>query len=108
MQARLAPSELQSIQALPAKNLEMYEYFKKGKYFWDVSHGFEGNLKAAEMFEKACQLDTTFVQAYAWLSLCYRAIYTNVQTLDIKNQYKQNKKALSNAITWRRTRLKYT
>ena len=73
LETRLAQEELRSISAQPTKNLEAYECFQKGKYFWDVSYNYEDNLKAAAMFEKACLLDTTFALAYAWQSMAYSA-----------------------------------
>lgn len=95
LQARLAQEELQAIQAPPTQNMQAYENFKKGEYFWNVSYGWEGNLKAAEMFEKACQLDPTFALAYAWQSIAYSVVYLMTPNINSKNDYEQkSKKAL--------------
>jgi tetratricopeptide (TPR) repeat protein len=55
--------------------MEAWEYFQKGKYFWDNYLDYEGNLKSAQMFEKACELDTNFALAYAWQARSYIAAY---------------------------------
>lgn len=95
LQARLAQEELRSIQAQPTQNLEAYEYYKKGEYFWNISYSWEGNLKAAEMFEKVCQLDPTFALAYAWQSIAYSVVYLTTPNINSKNDYDQkSKKAL--------------
>jgi TolB-like protein len=89
LRARLAKDELQSIQAQPTQNLLAYENYKKGQYFWNISYGWEGNLKAAEMFEKACQLDSTFALACAWQSIAYSVVYLTTSDLNSKKDYDQ-------------------
>ncbi len=75
LQIKLAKEEIASIESIPTDNMEAWEYFQKGKYFWYNYFDFEGNLKSAQMFEKACELDTNFALAFAWQALQYIAIY---------------------------------
>ncbi len=74
LRAALTPEEQSSIQAQPTKNLLAYEYYQKGMYFWRTSRDLEGNRKAAEMFEKAVSLDSSFGLAYARLANVYAAL----------------------------------
>jgi tetratricopeptide (TPR) repeat protein len=55
--------------------MEAWEYFQKGKYYWYNYFDFDGHLKSAQMFEKACELDTNFALAFAWQALEYMAVY---------------------------------
>jgi len=75
LQIKLAKEELAEIQTIPTDNMEAWEYFQKGKYFWYHYFDFEGNLKSAQMFEKACELDTNFAVAYAWQAIAYVSVY---------------------------------
>ncbi|MCK7523650.1 MAG: hypothetical protein MZV64_41430 [Ignavibacteriales bacterium] len=34
LQIKLAKEELASIETIPTENMEAWEYFQKGKYFW--------------------------------------------------------------------------
>jgi len=75
LQIKLGKDELTSIETIPTENMQAWEYFQKGKYFWYVYNDYEGNLKSAEMFEKACELDTNFALAYAWQALVFLDVY---------------------------------
>lgn len=74
LQVKLGAEELVSLQTEPTENLVAWDYFRKGKYFWEVSYNFEGNLKSAEMFTMACSLDTGFTLAWIFRSLAYSVI----------------------------------
>ena len=97
LQARLSQDELRSIQTQPTKNLEAYEYYKKGVFFWNVAYTGEGNIKAAEILEKACQLDTTFALAYAWQSICYSDVCHWMRRNNNIDYGLQSEKALTKA-----------
>jgi TolB-like protein len=75
LQIKLAKEELAEIQTIPTDNMEAWEYFQRGKYFWNIYYDYQGNLKSAEMFEKACKLDTNFALAYAWQAITYLDAY---------------------------------
>ncbi len=75
LQIKLAKEEIASIQTIPTDNMEAWEYFQKGKYFWYNYFDLEGNLKSAQMFEKACELDTNFAIAYAWQARVYPTVF---------------------------------
>jgi serine/threonine protein kinase len=74
LHVKLTSDEIISLKSEPTQNLLAWDYFRKGKYFWEVSYNFEGNLKAAEMFNEACLLDTNFDLAWAYLSMAYSTV----------------------------------
>ncbi|RPI73760.1 MAG: hypothetical protein EHM47_05400 [Ignavibacteriales bacterium] len=74
LQIKLAKEELTSIQTEPTGNMLAWDCFRKGKYFWEISYNFEGNIKAAEMFREACSLDTNFALAWAYQSMAYSTV----------------------------------
>ena len=47
LQIKLAKEELASIETIPTENMEAWEYFQKGKYFWYNYFDFDGNLKVS-------------------------------------------------------------
>jgi serine/threonine protein kinase len=90
LQIKLAQEELASIETIPTDNMVAWEYFQKGKYFWYNYFDLEGNLKSAQMFEKACEIDTNFAVAYAWQARVYLVVYlyANVNRDQYLNKYK--------------------
>jgi serine/threonine-protein kinase len=51
-------------------NLEAYDLYLKGKYYWN-KYSYEGTNKAIECFEKAIKKDPDYALAYATLSSVY-------------------------------------
>jgi serine/threonine-protein kinase len=76
LKAALTPEEISSIESAPTENMEAYDYYLKGKYYWDTKTDREGNMIAAEMLEKAVELDSNFTLAYALLALVDFTLYT--------------------------------
>lgn len=76
LQIKLAKEELAEIKTIPTNNMEAWEYFQKGKYYWNNYFDYDGNLKSAQMFEKACDLDTNFALAFAWQARVYIVAYS--------------------------------
>ncbi|MFO7527007.1 MAG: protein kinase [Ignavibacteriaceae bacterium] len=74
LQIKLGAEEIVSLQTEPTENMLAWDYFRKGKYFWEVSYNFEGNIKSAEMFTKACSLDTSFTLAWIFRSMAYSVV----------------------------------
>lgn len=52
------------------QNLEAYQLYLKGRYFWN-KRSWEWKMRAAGSFEQAIQLDPNFAAAYAGLADCY-------------------------------------
>jgi serine/threonine protein kinase/tetratricopeptide (TPR) repeat protein len=75
LKATLTPKEISSIKREPTENMEAYDYYLKGKHYWDNYTDREGNMTAAELLEKAVELDPSFTLAYAWLAIVDFTLY---------------------------------
>jgi serine/threonine protein kinase/tetratricopeptide (TPR) repeat protein len=71
----LIETEKRSIAAKPTENLEAYEYYLRGSEYARGGGGKRDNRIAADMYEKAVELDPTFALAYASLSIGYSFMY---------------------------------
>jgi len=71
----LLQAEQQYIAAKPTENLEAYEYYLRGNEYSRRGGGEKDNRIAAEMYEKAVELDPTFALAYASLSIRHSWMY---------------------------------
>jgi serine/threonine-protein kinase len=72
----LTPKEISSIESVPTENMEAYDYYLKGKYYWDNKSDREGNMMAAELLEKAVGLDSSFTLAYILLAIVDFTLYS--------------------------------
>ena len=80
----LLESEKQLLTAKPTDNLKAYDYYLRGKEYWDQG---KNSSRSIEMFEKAVALDSTFYAAYAWLPRVYGFEYINdVQMTDERKE----------------------
>src|SRR5262249_49738105 len=55
-------------------NLEAYQQYLKGRYFWE-KRTFESLQKGVESYEQAIQLDPNYALAYTGLADCYVALW---------------------------------
>ena len=78
LEATLTPEEKQQLEVKPTSNIEAYDYFLKGNYYWHTKTSKEGNLKAVEMYDKAIELDPNFALAYARVSITHSIIYSQL------------------------------
>ena len=76
LKAVLTTNEKKLIGQIPTKNMEAYDYYLKGQQYWLNSNDIEGNKLAAQMYEKAVELDTSFALAYAQLSTVHSVLYS--------------------------------
>jgi non-specific serine/threonine protein kinase len=75
LQATLTPEEKAQIEQKPTEDLEAYEFYLKGNYYWQNYDTWEGNEMAARMFEQATRRDPDFALAHARLSLVHSILY---------------------------------
>jgi len=75
LRATLTPEEKQSIEEPPTQNLEAYTYYLRGNYYVANRWGLEGLRTAAQMYEKATELDPRFAIAYAKLATVHARLY---------------------------------
>jgi len=66
----LSPMEIQQIEKKPTDNLEAYNLYLKGKYYWQMQTR-EGLKKALEYFEQALQKDPNYALAYIGIASVY-------------------------------------
>jgi non-specific serine/threonine protein kinase len=97
LKATLTQEEISSIEKAPTENMEAYDYYLKGKYYWDVKTDREGNMMAAEMLEKAVELDPSFTLAYAWLAVVDFILYDNIYWDPTPERLEKGKSALEKA-----------
>ena len=60
----------ESIVKTPTENIEAYNLYLKGRYYWNKSNP-EDILRAIKTFEEAIKLDPNFALPYCTLSYCY-------------------------------------
>jgi adenylate cyclase len=80
--------EEERIQILKSKtqNLEAYNYYLKGRFYWNNSRTKEGIEKTIRYYEQAIEADPGYALAYAGLSIAY--------TVSVDWGYMQANKAL--------------
>jgi TolB-like protein/tetratricopeptide (TPR) repeat protein len=74
---KIAIKKEDSISKPPTHNLEAYDYYLRGHYFFRMNGGNEKNMvdSSVTMFEKAISLDPDFALAYAALAKAYVSIF---------------------------------
>ncbi len=75
LESALTPEEDSNLEDIPTANMEAYDYYLKGNYFWHTKTTKEGNLQAVAMYEKAIELDPKFGLAYARQSIVHSVLY---------------------------------
>ena len=98
LKATLTPGELDLIESAPTENMEAYDYYLKGKYYFDNKTDLESNLLAAEMIEKAVMLDPSFTLAFAWLAIVDFDLYSGISFNQTHERLEKGKYALEKAI----------
>jgi serine/threonine-protein kinase len=75
LKAKLSPTEKQRIDRKPTENLEAYNLYLKGRYFWNKRTEMDLK-KAIEHFEEAIGLDSNYGLGYAGLADSYNLLPT--------------------------------
>ncbi|MCP4570267.1 MAG: protein kinase [FCB group bacterium] len=95
MGVTLLEPEIQTITTQPTGNLEAYNYYLRGLLYWDervhINH-------AIDMFEKAVELDSNFIQAYSKMAQMLGYAYIN-NINRTEEYYQAAHKAAEKAIT---------
>jgi TolB-like protein/Tfp pilus assembly protein PilF len=66
----LSPGEIEKIEKKPTDNLEAYNLYLKGNYYWQLRTG-EGFRKALDYFEQALLKDPNYALAYTGIAMVY-------------------------------------
>ncbi|MGH9769956.1 MAG: winged helix-turn-helix domain-containing protein, partial [Blastocatellia bacterium] len=67
---KLTGEQRKSLRRRYTENIEAYQAYSSGRYFWDKRSG-AGVRKATEYFQQAINLDPNYALAYAGLADCY-------------------------------------
>lgn len=70
LEITLNPQEKRQLMRQPTENLEAYNLYLKGRYFWN-QRSAEGLNKAVKYFAEAIERDPNFAQGYSGLADCY-------------------------------------
>ena len=96
LKAKLTRSERQAIAVRPTANLEAYELYLKGRFFWNKRTGADLR-KAIDHFNHAIAKDPNYALAHAGLADCYDLLH-EYSELSPKESYPKAKAAAIKAL----------
>jgi TolB-like protein/Tfp pilus assembly protein PilF len=70
LKAELTPEEIKKIEKKPTENLEAYNYYLQGNYYYWKAYDSGDNSNAIELYEKAIRLDPGFALAFTGIAKC--------------------------------------
>jgi TolB-like protein len=70
LKAILSPEEIEKIEKKPTENIEAYNLYWQGRFFWNKRTA-EGLKKSVEYFEKSIEKDPDYALAYAGVADAY-------------------------------------
>jgi eukaryotic-like serine/threonine-protein kinase len=71
----LGESQRAALDDRPTTNLEAYDYYLRGKDYYNRGYAREDFRTAIQMYQRAIDLDSSFARAYAELSIVNSALY---------------------------------
>ncbi len=83
LQMELSPEAKEQLQKRPTENIEAYNLYLQGRFFWN-KRTEEGINRSIEFFEKAIEIDSNYALAYAGLADSYNmhAAYENLPIIE--------------------------
>lgn len=93
----LSSKEKNLIDNSQTNNLDAYNFYLQGRYFWN-KRGEENINKAIKYFEKAIAIDTNYAFAYAGLADCYYTRVVNYYHLSASEGFQMAEKLAQKAI----------
>ncbi len=93
LKTALTPEEINNIEKKPTENVQAYNLYLKGRYFWN-KRTKDGMKEAEDYFNAAIDLDGNYALAWAGLADCYfmTVDYMYVTSKDSIRDYKQKAK----------------
>jgi TolB-like protein/Flp pilus assembly protein TadD len=73
----LTPDEIKKIEKKPTENLEAYNYYLQGNYYYYKDFDYGNNDNVIELYEKAIALDPGLALAFVGIARCYLDQYWN-------------------------------
>ena len=71
IKAIITPEEIEQIEKEPTQNLEAYNLYLKGNYYWQMPPTPEAFKKSFDYFEQALQMDPNFALAYIGMATAH-------------------------------------
>jgi TolB-like protein/Tfp pilus assembly protein PilF len=75
MKAVLTPGEIEKIEKKPTENIEAYNLYLQGNYYFWKSYDSQDYEEAIQLYEKVIELDSGFALAYTRLAMSYLKQY---------------------------------
>ena len=79
LKAVLTPEEIKKIEKKPTENLEAYNYYLQGNFYYWKSYGWGDVSPSIELYQKAIRLDPGFALAFTGIAKCFLDQYLNYQ-----------------------------
>lgn len=98
LKAELRKEEEQQINREPTTNLEAYNLYLKGNHYYNNYYSKDAYLNAAQLYEKAIALDSSFVLAYVKLIRVNTLLYVFKTWDHTPERLEKCKAALNNAV----------
>jgi serine/threonine protein kinase/Flp pilus assembly protein TadD len=96
LQGELSPEEKERLEKKPTENLEAYNLYLQGRYFWN-KRTYENLKKAIKYFEQAIKKDQNYALAYAGLADTY-VVLPSYSPVSPKIAFSMGKKAALKAL----------
>jgi TolB-like protein/Tfp pilus assembly protein PilF len=75
LKAILSPDEIEKIEKKPTQNLDAYNYYLQGNFYYWKSYASQDFKTAIKLYEKAIELDPDFALAYTKIANCLISQY---------------------------------
>ena len=75
LKAVLTPEEIEKIEKRPTENIEAYNLYLQGNYYFNKSYDSQDYNKSIQLYEKVIELDPGFALAYTRLAMSNLAQY---------------------------------
>jgi serine/threonine protein kinase/Tfp pilus assembly protein PilF len=96
LEMKISPVQKDRIEKKATENLEAYDLYLKGRYYWNKRLPDELR-KSIEYFQQAIEIDSTYALAYSGLADAY-TILGNFNVLPPQETYPKAKAAAANAL----------
>ena len=97
LQQKLTPAEKERLNKKTTENLEAYNLYLQGRYFWG-QRTKEGMRKSLERYQQALELDPNYALSWSGIADCYIAGGGRYLDLAAKEAYPKAKAAASKAL----------
>jgi serine/threonine protein kinase/tetratricopeptide (TPR) repeat protein len=97
LKQKLTPEEKKRLQKKTTENLEAYNLYLQGRYFWG-QRTKEAMQKSVELFHRAIEIDPNYALSYSGLADCYIAGGGRYLDLSAEEAYAKAKEAAQRAL----------